>query len=137
MTLLPIFSLSFWLNPNPPQFLLWTDRFLLVLVVACTVVGIVTAVIRSRPGFDKWMRRGLSKIAALMITMGLAGLLLYAFSYERIPYLSMRVWWIAWLLIVAVWVWFVARYFRIDIPAARKQRIEREQFEKWLPKNKK
>ena len=69
--------------------------------------------------------------------MGLAGLLLYSFSYERIAYFSMRLGWIIWLAIVTVWAYGIIRYATVDIPASRKVQAEKEKLEKWLPKSKK
>jgi hypothetical protein len=137
MTLPPILTLSFWFNPTPPPLLVWSEWILLVILVACVVAGIAVAVVRARSGFEKLVRRGLGRVASLLITVGLAGLLLFAFAYERIPYLGMRLWWIGWAVLVGIWAWGIVRYFQVDIPAIRKQRAEREQFEKWLPKSKK
>ncbi|MFZ2804185.1 MAG: hypothetical protein WA001_03105 [Patescibacteria group bacterium] len=137
MTLPPPLTLAFWAQTQPPALLPLSTYIVLAIMVALVIVGIVAAVMRMRSRRDKLASQLLGRASALLITMGLAGLVLYAFSYESIVYLSMHVWWVLWLIIAAIWASGIIRFGMVDIPKARAAQAEKEKFEKWLPKKKK
>lgn len=110
------------------------SRGILVLVLAMTIVGLIGLVYTVRSGMDKQLRRVVKRVAWVMVWAGLAGLMLFVFSYERIPTLSMRALWIVWL------AWLVWEGFRtwkqvtIELPEKSAQQKERDRLAKWLPK---
>jgi amino acid transporter len=136
MTLPPLLTLGYWFTPTPPPFLHLVDTALLVTFSVFILVGIAAQVLRSRMGMDKLMRRAVGRTGGALISTGLVGLILYSFSYERVPFLSMRILFLAW----AVWfVWTAVRLYRhvmTEIPTVRAEQAARNQFNKWLPKKK-
>jgi len=88
-------------------------------------------------GMDKMTRRAVSRAGVLLISAGLVGLMLYAFAYERVIYLGMRLWWIVWFIWIVIAAWRIVKFVRIEIPAANKERAAEAEFNKWLPKRKK
>ncbi|MBP9869053.1 hypothetical protein KBC59_00635 [Patescibacteria group bacterium] len=137
MTLPPPLTLPFWFNPAPPPFLPLVDRLLLVLFVGFVVIGVLAHLARLRGGLEKMTRRAISRAGTLLITMGLFGLLLWAFLYERVSYLSMRFWYLVWLGILIWWVYSIYKFVFIEIPQKQDQQKERDAINKWLPKSKK
>lgn len=137
MTLPPLLTLSFWFDPNPPPFIPVVNTGLLILLFVCIAFAVAAYIYRRKSGFDKLTRQAIGRLARLALIFGLVGLLLYAFAYERVSYLSMRFWWIP-LILWAGWEkWRLYRFFFKKIPEIRKALAEREAFEKWLPKRKK
>lgn len=137
MTIPPLLTPTFWFSTTPPPFLPVVDKLILVVMAACVLVGAIAFLIRLQSGRDKLMKQALGRAGTVLVTTGLIGLLLYAFSYERVIYLSMRIWWlplIAWFLWEA---WKMYRFVFVKIPEIQKLQAERDQFEKWLPKKKK
>ena len=112
------------------------DRVILVVVAAFIIVGTAAEIIRVR-GMDKMTKRALSRAGILLISSGLVGLVLYAFAYERVMYLGMRLWWIVWFVWIVIAAWRIARFVRVEIPAMNKERAAETAFNKWLPKSKK
>jgi len=137
MTLPPPLTLTFWFQPLPPPFLPMFEVAILVVFAALVIAGIIVAVIRLRPKTDKLAKELLRRIATVLVVIGLSGLLLYSFTYERISYFSMRVWWAVLFGVFVAWLVPIVRFATKDIPTARKEVAEREKFEKWLPKKKK
>lgn len=137
MTLPPLFTLSFWFNPIPPPFVPLIDRLLLVILGACILLGVYAYIVRARGQLDKLMRQAFGRAGTLLLIVGFVGLLLYAFAYERVPYLSMRLWWILLIALVGWDAWRLYRFVCVKIPQIRAKQATREQFEKWLPKQKK
>lgn len=137
MTLPPPLTLSFWFNPAPPPFLPLVDRLLLVFFLGLVVIGILAHLARLRGGLEKMTRRAIARAGTLLITMGLFGLLLWVFLYERVSYLSMRMWYVVWLGLLIWWAWNIYRFVFVEMPQKQKMSEEREALNKWLPKSKK
>lgn len=106
----------------------------LVFFAACVVVGAIIYLMRLKKNLDKFSRRGMARISTALLTMGIFGLLLLFFEFERIPVLTMRALYLVWLILAAWWGYSILRYITVKIPEIRKQREERENFNKWLPK---
>lgn len=131
-----LLSLSFWFQLQPPMFLGWIGTSLLVVFALMTVIGLVLKIYGVKSGLEKYRKRAVQKAGSLLLTMGLAGLMFYFFTYERLPLLSMRIWLIVWLGVVVLWIWSIYQFIKIEIPRVEALRQERERLEKWLPKKK-
>ena len=132
----PLLTLGYWFSLNPTPFAPWAERALLVIFSVFLVAGIAVVIIKRRGKYEKPTRHAFDRVASLLSWMGLVGLLLWACAYERIPMLSMRALYVAWLAWVLVWAWFIVRYVWKEIPALEVRNRERMEREKWLPKRK-
>ncbi len=117
-------------------FSLWVDRLLVVVSIALAVVGIVGLVYVVRANMDKRVRRVYQSMSWQLVWMGLVGLLLWAFTYERVPVLSMRFAWILWFVWIAWAVWSTWRRLKVELPIESQRYAERDRLAKWLPKKK-
>ena len=136
MTLPPVATLSFWFNPVPPPFLPFFDRAILVICFTFVIVGILAYVMRARSKMDIPTQDAVASAANTLLITGFVGLILYGIAFERVMYLSMRIFWIP---LIAWFVWRVVIHWKTvtrEIPKIQKALAEREQFEKWLPKRK-
>lgn len=122
---------------QPDMFIPWVGMTFLVVFTVMAIVGIVAKIYGVKAGLDKFVRRAVERAGNLLLTMGLVGLLICFFTFEHVPILSMRLWLLVWLLSALAWVWSIARYVRVDIPAKRELMAERERLNKWIPKPKK
>lgn len=136
MTIPSLLTPSFWFNPLPPPFVPLIDRFLLVTLGAFLLVGACAYVIRVRGNMDTLTRQALHRASKLLLTAGFVGLLLYALAYERVIYLSMRLWWIFLFAWIGWDAWRLYQFVFVKIPQIHMAQAEREKFEKWLPKKK-
>ncbi len=100
------------------------------------LIGLILKMYGVKSGLEKYRKRAVQKAGSLLLTMGLAGLLFYLFTYERLPILSMRIWLVVWLAGVVLWIWSIYQFIKIEIPRVEALRQEREKLEKWLPKKK-
>lgn len=133
----PLFTLSFWFSYHAKPFSPWTTKVILV-ISALLVLGGVIALIWKRAIRDQVLRHHIADSASMMIVMGVTSLFLWFVTYEGVPFLSMRIFWLLWLGIVIWWSTVLLRDYRI----AKAQRVmthdpEREAYEKYLPKPKK
>lgn len=132
-----LLSLSYWFSINPPPFLPAVERGLLVAFAVWMLGGVAASLFLMKQGIEKPTRRMFEKAAALLTWSGLTGLVLWAFAYERIPVLSMRVLFLLVVIWIAIGGYDLIRYVMVEIPATRKVEAEREQQMRWLPRKKK
>lgn len=132
----PLLTLGYWFSPTPPPFIPFVDASLLVIFAACIVVGIVAHVIRMKSGMDKLSRRAIGRAGTRLISMGFVGLVLYAFSYERVPFLMMRIFFLVWTVVFVVLAYRVYRYAFVEIPKIKESHEERDRLARWLPRKK-
>lgn len=136
MNIPPLLTPGYWFNPSPGPLMPAVEWAVLAFFSLVTAAGIAAHIYNKRCGWEKLKRRALVRAGNAAITMGLIGLLLYAFYYERTLVLSMRFLYVVWLIGAGYWAWSIYRYAAVTIPAIHKKHAEREQFEKWLPKKK-
>ncbi|HPN14494.1 MAG TPA: hypothetical protein PLF71_00030 [bacterium] len=131
-----LLSLSFWFQLQPPMFLGWIGTVLLIVFSLMAVIGLAVKIYGAKSSLEKYRKRAVQKAGSLLLTMGLAGLMFYFFTYERLPILSMRIWLMVWLGVLVLWTWSIYQFIKIEIPRVEALRQEREKLEKWLPKKK-
>jgi len=136
--LLPLLRPSFWFDVNAQPFTPWFEKGLLVVLAASLAIGIGLLVYaRFAKGLEKEARRMWSRFGTLSSCASISGFILYFFVWEGVPVLSMRIFWVVWLVGFGWWKWVIWKeHFRM-IPAAKAKAKEREAYEKWLPKPKK
>lgn len=132
-----LLSPSFWFSPTPPSLIPMIQLVFLVAFVSMTILGVVALVLRFRLGLEKLTRSALERAGACLLTCGLLGLLLVGMAYERIPYLSMRVLFLALGIFFVLWAYKLYTFAWIEIPQIKAKHQQQEQYNKWLPKRKK
>jgi len=109
---------------------------ILVLFVVLFVLGIVGRIVASRKEEDRYKREVGNRISTLLVTMGFLGIVLFFFSFEQIELFGARFWYPTWVIGMLVWVHFIVRYVRRDIPAKKMRSQLLKEKAKYLPKAK-
>lgn len=134
--ILPLFKPSFWFNVQAVPFMPWLERFLPFAMAVSLLASLGLLVFIRQRKTDKDERRFLKRLAALVGWAGVAGLVLYFFHWQYVPYLSMRILWLFWIGGFGYWAYDIWRErFRV-LPAEQAKARERAAYEKWLPKPK-
>lgn len=127
----------FWPNPPAPSYS--NPKIVLLLLVCGALVVASFAFKHWRKTLSNGVTRKLTKsYGPAMFWFGLVGLFLIICRVEGISYLSMRLWWVVWLLAVVAFAWlqfklFKARHYTV-VPKAK---TPENPNEKYLPKKKK
>jgi hypothetical protein len=136
--ILPLLSPSFWLNAMAVPFMPWLERVLPILLAFIGLAGVVALVYANfGKGVAKEARKLWRDIGMASLLAGLAGGVLYFFHWQRVPYLSMRLFWLFWIVGFGYWAYAIWKVHFKQLPAQRIQERERAAYEKWLPKPKK
>jgi hypothetical protein len=125
----------YWLNPHPvplgSSLVGAIFAFFGWFIIATVALRIVAYTLRTK---DALKADVFKRFAKLMSWTGVIGLVLLFFSYEQIPLLGMRLWFLVLFVIFAAWLLRIALYVVRDYPALRSTQAERTRFEKYLPK---
>lgn len=132
-----LFSPLFWFTLQPASVGGLTGQVIFAFFVLLFVLGIVARIVSSQKQTDKYMRLFGQRVGVLLITMGLLGVLLYFFSYERIRFFGARFWYLFWLIGCFVWGIVLVRFVRTSIPAMKQKEGIRSELRKYFPPRKK
>lgn len=133
----PLLDPSYWFNITAMPFMPIIDKLLLIVLYGLLIAGIgFTVYAKYGKKMEKYLKRLLKRYASALTTAGAIGLLLYAFTWQRVPVLSMRFFFVLWFVLFAYWIWTIVRFQIKELPARRKMREEQMAREKWLPKKK-
>lgn len=129
------FYFSYWFSQPDPAVsgvrALW-----IVIFLAMVVFGATALIIRAWRQ-ENATRLVLGRLASAFFTLGLLGLLWFAFRQENVSFLSWRLWMGLWAVAAVVWFGSIVRYTIGRIPRIKAENKERELREKYLPKPKK
>jgi len=125
-----LLSWNYWFNTRPAPFEGWTQIALLSLIVLMVALVI----------FSKTKQRQkkivYKKLWIKLFNFGLAqtiiGLFLAFFNFQMVPILMSKFWYLLWLIVVAVWLFFLIR-FALTLPKRKTELIQKKEFEKYLP----
>lgn len=136
MTLPPLLRLSYWFGLTPAPFLPWVEYSLLGFFAIFFFAGIALRFFALNKAKDKLYRRAYHDVSSALLTLGVFGLVLFVFSYERIYALGMRAGYLLWVALFAWYAWRLYRKIRVEIPEMQERRDQRDALNKWLPKAK-
>ncbi len=124
----------YWLTLQPPEVGGLLGGLVFGFFVLFLVFGIIGRIVVDRKGDDRYKRDVGSRISSLLVTMGLLGVILFFFSFEGIQLFGARFWYPLWVLATLVWVFFLVRYVKRDIPAKREREERLREQGKYLPR---
>lgn len=125
----------FWPNPGNADY---GSPKSLALIVICLLLVIASLVIsrwRKRRS-DQVLRRLSSSWSTASLWFGLVGLVLVVARVEEIQYIAMRLWWIVWGLLLALYVVLQIRRYRTRYYQVLPAQSVNDPRDKYLPKRK-
>ncbi len=122
---------NFWFSTDPVSLSPLFQKILLLAVILF-LIGTIVAKVFSKIDKNKLYRPAWQKTYNFFLSNFIISLLLTFFNYESIPFFSMRFWYLAWLVEIAIWLFLIGRDLA-RIPA-RKQQLDKEaEYKKYIP----
>ncbi|MEA3463742.1 MAG: hypothetical protein U9R14_01560 [Patescibacteria group bacterium] len=126
-----LLSLNLWFNPRPGQLMPQYQQYFVILTVILVITTIVIGFIQARN--KKNLYSGFwSGLYYFCLTNAIISLFLLFFTYEAIPFLSARFWFLLWGAEILIWLFFLAKKL-IEVPKRKKQLAEERQYKKYIP----
>jgi hypothetical protein len=126
-----IFTLKFWFNLNPGTL----SPIFLKILISATVLSLFFTIlfkVLRKTGKDQLIKPVQYKLYNFFFANFMLGLLWIFFSYERVPLLTARFWYVVWLIGNLVWIYFIA-VEAAKIPEKRKQLAKELEYKKYIP----
>jgi FtsH-binding integral membrane protein len=125
-----ILKLNYWTNTRPGSLDPTMQKYFIGFIVILAVFVVISAYLdRVKKGsYSKIWRR----LHSFAITNFVISLILLFFTYEAIPFLSSRFWFIIWTLIMVFWLKLILKHSK-EIPKLRENRKKEEEYQKYLP----
>lgn len=125
---------TYWLTLQPPEVGGLLGNMVLGVFVASLVFGIIGRIVIDRKGADRYKREIGGRISTLLVTMGVLGVILFFFSFERIQLFGARFWYPMWIIAALVWTFVIVRYVQRDVPSKRAREEALKARGKYLPR---
>ena len=98
-----LLTLQYYFTPRPDPNFQFTKLTLLVVAIFF-LLSFVLKIYRRKYAKDPIVKKMIKQYPGRLLAFGTVLLLLLILREAGIPYLSMRMWWIVWLLILIYWV---------------------------------
>ncbi len=128
-------QLSYWIDVAPAPLESWRFLLPLLIFIAFFVGGLAAKIVASQTDNFK-IRTILFKFGSMGWVMGLVGVLLIFFEYERVALFRMRIFFILWVVASAVWSTLIIVRLRKELPSRLEKIQEFLEKKKYLPKRK-
>ena len=124
-------SLKMWFNFRPGALLpIWQDALIIIvgIFLITTIIFWIIYIKKKKTLYAKiW-----SSLYSFCLTGTIIGAFLLFFTYEAVPFLSARFWFIIWFLVHAVWLFFIIRKLK-KLPQIKKEIAEKKEYNKYIP----
>jgi hypothetical protein len=130
----PLITFGYWFNSLGAPFVGWAFIVVGVVIGLMFIEGIVVKYLSHRERCNPPLHRVLSRWSNAALAISVVGAVFYFFTYEQLPYVSARFWW---LLLIAGGVWWkiaIIIDIRTRYRAEKAAFAERMAKEKYLPK---
>lgn len=137
MNILNYFNPIGWLSIQPANVDSVLGKIVFSVFVVIALFGLVSRLVTLHKTTDRYMKQIGEKISFLCITMGLSGIILFFFSFENITLFGGRFWYPIWSLGLIIWIIFLVRFIKKEVPAMRDRDLKRMNQMKYMPSRKK
>ena len=125
-----LLNLNFWINLSPPALLPVFLKTLIVFISVLAVLAFYFMVKGKKKNF--LFGRVWRRLQSFCLGNTILGLIILFFTYEQVPLLSARFWFLVWGTSMIVWLYFIFKVYK-EAPV-RKEALEKEkEFKKYIP----
>jgi len=124
-----LLQLNYWFDMRPEMLAANVQQIWLAGLIALVVLGVVSFVIKMRSGIYRGLFKRLYSFSLANLAIGL---LLWFFNYESVPFFAARFWLGLWLIIMLMWLVFIAKGLKAIFQQKQERSLEEEK-KKYLP----
>lgn len=132
----PLIDPSFWFRLDPDYLSPLFEKGFFILFAAMIILGALVRIVARKKGTDRFAKDVKMRWGAMLLTMGLLGLVWFFFTYEGVSLFGARFWFLIWLVGGTVWAVSILRYAKNKIPGMKEQAKSHADANKYLPRKK-
>lgn len=122
-------KLWFGMYPGP---LTAPFNYVLVGIIIAFILLAAVATIQYRKYKKTLYRKIWNSLYGFAVTGVIIGALLWFFSAQRVPFFSMRIWFVAWAVLHVVWAWYIYKRYK-QVPEVREELAKKREFKRYIP----
>src|SRR4030042_1759048 len=111
-------ALNYWFNLRPEALTSFVLKYFVAAIALFFIMTLVIAIVKARSKnlyYKIW-----KDFYGLFLTNTIIGVLLLFFTFETVPFLAARFWFLLWAISDLVWLFFISRQL-IKIPKIKKE----------------
>lgn len=133
----PLIKPSFWFELQPDALTPSSEQMLFIFFGALVILGAITRILaRHRRKDDKHLVAMYKKVGQMLLTMGILGLTIFFFAFERLYFIGARFWFLLWGIGLIVWIVQIVRFAKVTVPAKRQAQLKGREQERYMPRKK-
>jgi len=129
MSITNFLKFSYWFDLRPGYFSDTAEKIFIAFLIMVFLGGIASIFFKRKGGFYKLF---FQKLYSFCLSNFIVGLFLFFFRFELVPFLSARFWFGLWLIVMAIWLFFLIKPLK-KIPEKIKEAQFNKEREKYLP----
>ncbi len=126
-----LLSLQYWVNMRPGSLSGLAMQAFLIFVIALVALGFVTFLLKKKKSAGLY-KKVWQRLNSFSIGNTVIGIIIMFFTYEQLPFLSMRLWLLLWLVGMAVWLGFIVKSL-LQVPILKEQLAKEQEYQKYIP----
>lgn len=124
-----LITLNYWFNMRAGELTSTAQWFLISFIVILAISYISSHIYSKKKGLYFKIA---NRIKSFSMTNFIIGSALLFFTYETIPFLSMRFWFMAWFVSMVIWLIFIIKNL-LQIPKLKEALEKEREFKKYIP----
>ncbi len=126
-----LLSLKMWFNLYPGSLMPIFQNILIALIIAFFIATGISWYFYNKKKKTLYAKIW-SSFYGFFLTGMIVGAFLLFFTYEGVPFLSARFWFLIWFLVHVVWLYFIIKKLK-KIPEIKKEIAGRKEYKKYIP----
>jgi hypothetical protein len=124
-----LLSPSFWFNLRPGP--LVSQNYLIAVIVVFIIIGAAFFFLK-RAQYKSANRIFWESLYSFGLYNAMIGLALLFFTYELVPFLSSRFWFLLWVIGLGLWIFLLVKKF-VAIKSRKEQLEKEKEYRKYIP----
>ena len=124
-----LLTLNYWFDLRPETLIPYAQKAFIGLIALFIILAIFVIIIKKRGGI---YRGFLKRLYSFFWSNAIIGLVLFFFNYEMVPFFSARFWLGLWLIMMAIWIFFILKKLK-TIPQQKRQLEQEKKLKKYIP----
>ncbi len=126
-----LITLHFWFNMRPGSLTAFSQTVFLLFMLALAILYFFCWLIKKQKRKSLYNRIW-RKLSSFSLTNFIISIFLLFFTYESLPFLSMRFWFMLWFLGMFVWMVFIIKEV-LNLPNIKAEMAKEQEYKKYIP----
>jgi regulator of protease activity HflC (stomatin/prohibitin superfamily) len=130
----PLIDVHFWFDLTPIRMASAFEGMFFGLFALFVIAGAVIRMMVRNRSYEKYRAEMFKRVAGILTTTGVVGLIWFFFTFEEIQFFGARFWFLVIIAGVVVSLVQLKRFMKREVPALQHREQSRSEVNKYLPR---